>query len=97
LNRTGSANKILGNQGGVQNPTVGDIQTGKEVTMQVDVAPTTEKVGRFLGAMLIECDGTSGGEISETNPPQRTVNWTKRGSNLVAWADGAATCIFWVF
>jgi hypothetical protein len=97
LNRTGAANKILGNKGGIHNPTVGDIAAGKEVELTVDTAPVTERVGRHLGAFLIECDGTAGGEISETDPPERTVNWTSRGNNLVAWANGVATVRFWVF
>ena len=87
LNRAGAANKILGNKGGVQNPTVGDVGT----------APVTERVGRHLGALLIECDGTDGGAISETNPAEYIVNWTSRGNNLVVWANGTAAVRFWVF
>lgn len=97
LNRAGAANKILGNKGGVQNPTVGDLSAGKEVAMTVGTAPVTERVGRHLGALLIECDGTDGGAISETNPPEYIVNWTSRGNNLVVWANGTAAVRFWVF
>lgn len=99
LNRTGAANKILANRGGIQNPTVGDLPAGKEVAITVAASkPHTENVGRFLGAILIEMDSTAGGDISETNPPDAYVNWTKRGNNLVVWANtGTVTCRFWVF
>lgn len=98
LNRTGSANKILGNKGGIQNPLVGDMAGGKEVVVQAGIKPSIENVGRHLGCLLIECDSTSGGEISETNPPDAYVNWSSRGNNLVVWAnvDGVSTR-FWVF
>jgi len=97
LNRTGAANKIMGNQGGIQNPTVGDIVSGKEVELTLGTAPKTERVGRHLGAILIESDGTAGGAISDTNPAEYIVNWTSRGDNLVAWASGTVTARFWVF
>jgi len=98
LNRTGAAFKVLGNRGGISNPSVGDIGRGTEVEMTLGVAPTTERVGRHLGALLIECDSTAGGTISETNPQDVSVNWTSRGSNLVAWCNtGSAVVRFWVF
>lgn len=99
LNRAGAANKILANQGGIQNPTVGDIQAGREVEIVATNEPKVEKVGRFLGAVLIDCDPTNGGEIPEDSTvDEREVNWTKRGLNLVVWTDGGTvTCRFWVF
>jgi len=100
LTRTGSANKILANAGGIQNPTVGDVSAGKEVTMNLGTEATTEMVGRHLGCILIECDSTSGGEILAPpgNPPDAYVNWSSRGNNLVAWANTAGVFArFWVF
>jgi len=99
LTRTGAANKILANQGGIQNPTVGDISAGKEVVMSLDTDSTTKDVGRYLGAILIEVTYYyAASEIPDTNPIDRLVNWHKEGNNLIAWCNtGTCNARFWVF
>jgi hypothetical protein len=90
----------MGNKGGINNPIVGEATNGEihEVVISNDKPVTTDVGARRTAALLMEVDWTSGGAISETNPPDGQFGYTLRGEkNLVCWASQAVTLKFWVF
>jgi hypothetical protein len=90
--------KVMGNRAGIQFPIVGEHDNGKEVVLSLDTIAVTEDIGRHSGVYLLDSDPYSGGAVPEALPATtQTVNWTVRGTTLIAWASGPCSATFWVY
>lgn len=103
LTRTGTANKLLGNKGGVQNPIVGEATNGEIVTVTHTTGhriTTTPIRARSTAALLAGIDFENGGPYPD--PPATAsageAMFAKSGDNILTWTNGGnCTFTFWVF
>jgi len=106
LTRAGTANKVVGHQGGVQNPVVGDVSRGElfEVFHDSNVPKVvTLPNTRAKGVLCMQISAYSDTDVFPTPPTGATVtkaNWRYiEGTGKIAvWTD-TNPCYFkfWVF
>jgi len=101
LTRTGTANKLIGSRGGIQNPIVNDVAQGElvEVAHTTGTTPTTTKLrARSTAALLCGADFENGGPYPEGAATIGEIGFAKSGDNILTWTNGGdCTFTFWVF
>jgi hypothetical protein len=103
LTRTGTATKLIGSKGGVQNPIVGEATNGELVVVQHttgSVITTTPIRARSTAALLAGADFENGGPYP-ADPNTAAAGealFAKKGDNILTWTNGGdCTFTFWVF
>jgi len=104
LTRTGTAGKVVGNKGGVQNPIVGEVDSGQvfEVFHDTDDPKIVDLPrSRVTGVFLMQACGYSDSDaLPETNATTIEANWrfVEGVDKIAVWTDNQGCYFkFWVF